>query len=216
VRPPTRYRHLLIADALPAPSPEQVAAIEALLGATLPQSFRDFLRVANGGSVAYVIDVPTGNGKNEPLSFSGVFSANEGTFADDTFVGEIRSGREYAKIPVGVLPFACDGGGSTVYLDLTPEGRGRVVAFVHGLPEWAGGGTDSAFLALAASFDDYVGKLRIDRESVLDRLEGVSSEADLDRVEQWLDAGLPEWGNDATLAEAAREARRRLASGGGN
>jgi hypothetical protein len=55
----------------------------------------------------------------------GLFSADEGTFCDGTFVGEIRSAREYVKIPQGVLPFARDGGGSVVYLDLSLEGNGR-------------------------------------------------------------------------------------------
>ena len=49
-------------------------------------------------------------------------------------MGEIRSAREYVKIPQGVLPFARDGGGSVVYLDLSREGNGRVVAFVMDRP----------------------------------------------------------------------------------
>jgi hypothetical protein len=115
----------------------------------LPASFREFLRVANGGHIPYSIDVPTGPGQTEPISFCGVFSAEEGTFCDETFLGEIRSARDYAKIPSGVLSLARDGGGSIVYLDLTPNGKGRVVAFVEGLPGWVGRRTESAFIELA-------------------------------------------------------------------
>ncbi len=101
-----RFRHLAIERAKPAPTKEQLAAIEDLLCAPLPASFHEFLQVANGGYLEYVIDVPFGDGKSEPLSFCGIFSAEDGDFCDETFVGEIRSSREYQKIPPGALPFA--------------------------------------------------------------------------------------------------------------
>lgn len=134
----SRFRHLAIEGAKPPPTETQLAIIETLLGANLPASFREFLRVANGGYLQYVVDVPSASGRIEQLCFDRIFSADEGTFLDETFIGEIRSAREYAKIPQGVLPFARDGGGSVVYLDLSCDGNGRVVAFVMGLPEWAG------------------------------------------------------------------------------
>jgi hypothetical protein len=206
-------RHLAIERAKPAPSDTQLAAIETLLGAKLPASFRDFLRVANGGYLEYVVDVPTGSGKIEPLCFCRIFSADEGTFCDQTFVGEIRSAREYVKIPQGVLPFARDGGGSVVYLDLTREGNGRVVAFVMGLPEWTGLRTDSAFIELASSFDAYVAKLRIDRDHVIDTLvHDVTDMSHVEATEEWLDIGMPRWREDAELVMILSEARRRLTS----
>jgi hypothetical protein len=207
----SRYRHLAIERAKPAPTDTQLAAIENLLGARLPASFRDFLRVANGGYLEYVVDVRMGSGKTEPLCFGGLFSADEGTFCDGTFVGEIRSAREYVKIPQGVLPFARDGGGSVVYLDLSLGGNGRVVAFVTGLPEWAGLRTESAFIELASSFDEYVAKLRIDRDTVIDQLlDDASNLSHVDATEEWLDIGMPRWREDAELVTTLREARRRL------
>ena len=212
----SRYRHLAIEGAKPAPTDSQLAAIETLLGARLPASFRDFLRVANGGSLAYVVDVPMGSGnmgsgKIEQLCFSGIFSADEGTFCDETFVGEIRSAREYVKIPQGVLPFARDGGGSVVYLDLSGEGNGRVVAFVRGLPEWTGRRTESAFIELASSFDEYVAKLRIDRDDVIDRLAHDATDmSHVEATEEWLDIVMPRWREDAELVTILSEARRRL------
>lgn len=208
----SRFRHLAIERAKPAPSDEQLRGIEDLLGAKLPGSFCKFLRVANGGYVEYVIDVPMGDGKTEALSFCGIFSADEGTFCDETFVGEIRSGREYAKIPLGVLPFARDGGGSIVYLDLSDEGRGRVVAFVEGLPAWTGLRTESAFIELASSFDEYVDKLHIDRGDVIRQLaEDAKEMAHVDATEEWLDVGMPRWRDDPELVEAVRAARRSVA-----
>jgi hypothetical protein len=206
-----RYRHLAIESAKPAPTESQLASIEALLGARLPVSFRDYLRVANGGYLEYVIDVPMGSGKTELISFCGLFSADEGTFCDETFVGEIRSAREYARIPKGVLPFARDGGGSVVYLDLSPKGNGRVVAFVTGLPGWTSLRTESAFIELAPSFDEYVSKLRIDRGAVIDHLVHDATDlSHVDATEEWLDIGMPDWREDAEMVTTLSEARSRL------
>lgn len=210
----TRYRHLAIEDAKSPPTEAQLRAIEDELGAKLPLSFREYLAVANGGHLEYSIDIPTGQGATEPLSFSGLFSADIGTFCDETFIGEIRSGREYTKIPKGVLPFARDGGGSIVYLDLSPEGNGRVVAFVMGLPEWASKRTESAFVEVAASFDEYLDKLRIDLDAVTDHLEfDVTQLSDITAIEELLDIGMPGWRNNSQLVTNIQAARERLTGG---
>jgi hypothetical protein len=210
----SRFRHLAIERTKPAPTDAQLAAIENLLGASLPQSFRDFLRAANGGYLEYVIDVSMRDGTSEQLSFCGIFAADAGTFCDETLVGEIRSGREHFKLPQGVLPFARDGGGSVVFLDLSSEGNGRVVAFVHGLPAWTGLRGESAFVELAPSFDEYVQKLRIDREAAVEHLEHDATElSHVEATEQWLDIGLPGWREqESALRQAVDEARRRLTS----
>jgi hypothetical protein len=208
----TKFRHLAIERTKPPPTEGQILAIETLLGAPLPASFRDFLQVANGGYLDYVVDVPVGDGQSEELCFCSIFSADEGNFCDETFLGEIRSARQYQKIPPGVLPFARDGGGSAVYLDLSPQGRGRVVAFVEGLPEWTGLRTQSAFIELAASFDEYVDKLRIDRNMVLFELPHAKSVAQLDATQEWLDIAIPSWRDDPELAAALRDARQRLSN----
>jgi cell wall assembly regulator SMI1 len=211
----SRYKHLAIDRAKPAPTPVQLASIERLLGARLPASFREFLQVANGGYVEYMIDVPFDDGKSEPLCFSSIFCADEGEFLDGTYVEEINSARQYQKIPPGVLPIARDGGGSMLYLDLSPEGKGRVVAFVEGLPEWTGLRTQSAFIELASSFDEYVEKLRIDREMVIDQLrQDAKTEAHVDATKEWLDIGIPKWREDSELAGAVEEARRRVSGRG--
>jgi hypothetical protein len=207
----SKFRHLAIEGAKPPPSEAQLRAIEDELGAKLPPSFLQYLAVANGGYLEYSIDVPTGSGKSEELSFCGLFSAEIGTFCDETFVGEIRSGRQYAKIPKGVLPFARDGGGSMVYLDLTTTGNGRVVAFVEGLPGWTGLRTESAFIELAASFDEYVDKLKIDLDAVVDHLKYDTVElSHIDATEEWLNIGLPNWQSNTLLVSTIREARERI------
>lgn len=210
----TRYRHLAIEDAKSPPSEAQLRAIEEELDAKLPLSFKEYLDVANGGHLEYCIDIPTGHGETEPISFSGLFSADIGTFCDETFIGEIRSGREYTKIPKGVLPFARDGGGSIVYLDLSSEGNSPVVAFVMGLPEWASKRTESVFIEVASSFDEYVDKLRIDLDVVTDRLEfDVTELSDITAIEELLDIGMPGWRDDSQVVTLIQAARERLMGG---
>jgi len=206
-----RYKHLAIDDAKHQPKKSELQAIEDLLGAELPEIFLDFLNVANGASIEYVIDVPLGKGKTEPISFCSIFSTEPGNYCDETFIGEIKSGRDYAKIPNKVLPFARDGGGSIVYLDLTEEGNGRVVAFVQGLPEWTGLRTESAFIELAATFDEYIRKLRIDRNLLIDQLQNdVSEISHIDATLEWLEVGMPEWRKDQEIMREIECAKNRI------
>jgi len=200
------FRHLAITGARPAPTRPQLAAIESLLGARLPEPYVEFLRVANGGYVEYAIDVPVAPGSTEPMSFSSIFAAAD-------LPEETRVAREISKIPAGVLPFARTGGDSVAYLDLTPEGAGRVVAFVTSLPEWTGSSRhEPAFIPLADSFDAFVAKLYISRELVLDQLEHDANErSHVEATEAFLDIGLPAWRTDARLAAAVRAAYARVA-----
>jgi hypothetical protein len=158
----TRFRHLAIEGAKPAPTAADIEAKEALLGACLPASFRAYLDVANGGYLEYSIDVDTG-------------------------------------------------GGRMVFLDLSPGGGGAVVAFVQGLPAWTARRVESAFVKIASSFDDYVDKLQIDRDAVIDHLShDVTEPSHIEAHEEWLDIGLPNWRDDRELAHAVAEARARV------
>lgn len=183
--------------------------MEEALGAALPDSFRDFLRVAGGGSIEYVFDVPTSGGGTEPMAFGAIFSAHASD--RENVIDEIASARKGMNTPPGVLPFARDGGGSIVFLDLSPEGGGKVVALLDSMPAWTGRERASGFVELAASFDAYVEKLHIDRDYVLDLLENdVSATSHIDATEAWLDIGIPEWREDAGLADAVKAARARV------
>jgi cell wall assembly regulator SMI1 len=207
-----RFRHLAIERARPALSDDELRVVEAKLGSELPDSFREFLRTASGGHIAYVVDVPTQHGGTEPIMFGSVFSARDED--PESILKELDAAREVTRVPPGVLPFARDGGGSIVYLDLSPHGQGRVVAFVDGLPAWTGRERASGFVEIATSFDEYVSKLHIDRDDVLDVLQNdVSEQSHVDATEEWLDIGMPRWREqDAELAAAAAEARARVAT----
>lgn len=208
----TRYRNLAINASHPPPSDAEVAAVEDLLGAALPESFKSFLQVANGGNIDCMVDVPMDNGKTEALSFSALFSTGGGKPGDETFLGELRFLRENMKIPKGVLPIARNGGGSILFLDISPQGKGRVVAFVEGLPEWTGLRTESAFLEIAKSFDEYIDKLYIDRTELLYQIANdLTQEEYIDATEEYLDIGLPDWRKDQELVAAIQAARSKLA-----
>lgn len=204
------FRHLVIEEAQAPPTLGEIEAIEAELGARLPASFVEYLTAANGGYLEYTVDVTMANGKTEQLSFCSLFSSRP-TPRACSFVDEIRNARELIQAPPGVLPMARDGGSSMLYLDLSPEGKGRVVAYIQGLPEWAGLRTESGFTELAKSFDEYIALLQIDREALLDHLRYDGSEpAHLDAMEEYLDLGVPAWREDPELREAVQAARARV------
>ena len=207
----SRYKHLAIEEAKPAPTEDELAAIETLLGCPLPNSFKDYLDVANGGYLDYIIDAPTGNGETEPLSFSRLFSTQEDTLGSRTFVSEIHAQRDHTEIPKCVLPFAEDGMGSVVFLDLTSDGNGRVIAFVKGLPEWAGLRTQSEFIVLASPFDDYIETLRIDRDAIIDNLKTYAKElSHIETTEEYLDIGMPKWREDTELFSVLSDMREHI------
>lgn len=148
-----KYQHLEILDAKGAPAPEEVAAIEALLGRQLPADFLDFLSVANGALLEYCVRVPP---DDKLVSFYDVFLAGKNKPGEyySTFIQEIEMEREHREIPKEFLPFASDGAHAIVYLDLTPEGNGRVIASLYGYV-WTGH-QDDGYIVLAPSFAGYI------------------------------------------------------------
>lgn len=210
----TRFRNLLILDALEPPERAAIDAIERELGAALPTSFVDFLNVANGAYHRYVIDVPIDQSNSEEIGFGMLFYAGQKGKNRETFLESLLMAKGHGSIPAGVLPIARDGGGSTVFLDLTSRGRGRVVALVTGLPEWAGLRRESAFLELAGDFDEYLEMLRVSRSEAIDILEReVATEDCLNEIVEWLDLGVPDWRSDVELSRSFESAAGRIRSG---
>lgn len=150
-----KYKHLEIDDAKDAPTPEDIAAIEALLGRRLPPDFLDFLSVANGAYVPYCVRVQPGG---EIVNFYDIFLAGKNKPGEhyQTFIREIELEREQKEIPKEFLPFASDGSHASAYLDLTPEGNGRVVAHLDGYSVWDKRSRDVQFIVLAPSFAAYI------------------------------------------------------------
>ena len=148
-----KYQHLEILDAKDAPAPEDIAAIEALLGRPLPADFLDFLSVANGAQLEYCVRVPP---HDKIVCFYDIFLAGKNKPGEfySTFIQEIELERQQSQIPKEFLPFASDGAHGVLYLDLTPEGNGRVVVSMEGWV-WNGGQGDG-YVVLAPSFAAYV------------------------------------------------------------
>jgi hypothetical protein len=71
-------------------------------------------------------------------------------------------GQRSGRFPRQVVPFARDGDGSAVCLDLTGKGRGRVVAYVLGLPAGTGCGQADALVTVAPDFERYLAALEYD------------------------------------------------------
>jgi len=196
-----KYKHIVIQNPTGPPDASELAVIERELGVALPPSFVDFLRVANGGSPEYSINVPPGP-DGEELMFCDLFVAGkdrDGEYGAGTLLGEIREHRNLYNIPVEVLPFARDGGDNVVFLDLTVQGGGRVVAFVHGLPAWTGGHEDDRLVEVAPGFDEYISNLHLPEDIVNEAVELIEQALkDNDPVRlganrELLDLAVPDW-----------------------
>ena len=175
-----------------------------MLGTRLPDSFREFLRVAHGGYIEYDVDVPLEGGRAEVMSFCQVFDLNE-------LQEEIQRWQELSHIPKAVLPFARSGGGSAVFLDVSKDRHGVVVALVEGMPAWTGLRPESAFIKVASSFDEYVDKLHINRKNLLEVLAiEASKRTHLNATKEFLDIALPKWRDDKELVAAVDAAAKRI------
>lgn len=151
-----KFREFIIYKPQEPPTKSEIEEIESFLGAKLPFEFVEFLNYANGGVMNYCVEIAQ---INDILSFCSIFSTKKlnsyGT-KHETFIHEIFECREIFKTPKEVLPFAIDGGGSLLFLDLTKGGKSRVVAFVHGLPEWTGRLGEDNFIEIAPNFENYL------------------------------------------------------------
>ena len=158
-----RYHHVVIQNPLPSPGPEELTAVEQELGAALPALFAEFLTIAHGGTCDFVFDAD-----GETISLGRIFRLERDPDSElrlgydyGTILGELGAEREAKRLPKQVLPFAQGGGDVWIYLDLTPEGSGRIVAFLQGLPDWTGLRQESAFVEVAPSFNAFLESLRV-------------------------------------------------------
>jgi len=158
--PAGRFLHLEIDAPKAPPTPEEIAAIEAAAGASLPAELLDFLRAANGGRLDYTFELPTGAGPF-PLCFYTLYSTRlpaPGRPPAGLVLHELEIERRLKGLRAGLLPIAGDGGTSVLYVDLAPESYGRVVAYVEGLPGWDGT-PEGSFVDLAPGLPSYLSAL---------------------------------------------------------
>jgi hypothetical protein len=186
------YRNRIIEDTRPAPSAELVAALEGLLGCRLPDDYRQFLEVCNGGYAVYEINAPLGDGSSEPLSFCYLNSlTSPGTWRTLPF--ELTQARQEPEFPaLKVVPIASSGGGSRLFLDLRADCR--VVAFIEGLPAWTGRHQQDELVTVAGSFNDYLDALFISDDAIIDAITDFDRATDdPERLVKWFDTGDQNW-----------------------
>lgn len=175
--------------------PGQIGELEAAIGRTLPADYRQFISVANGGTLPYSVRLPPDAAGGELLEFSALTRVR-GT------VGLAEAWKNFGNtvfaehLPHGLLEVAQDGGGSTLFIDLRDESFGSVWAFVFGLPEWTGSSRSSMGGLVAATWSAYLDMLTLEE----DYAREVWAEAQVNpdaawtaAVVAWLDSGLPEW-----------------------
>ena len=198
----TRYRNIFIKDSAGAPTAAEIEAIEQELGARLPADYLDFLQVANGGSTDFSARVPPPHG--EPILLAVVFSTHadaRDSYSSETILGEIETAREIWQIPPQVLPFGSEGAECEFFLDLTPEGNGRVVVYLAGLPAWTGRRPDDAFVPVANSFTEFIDSLAVEPDMLTELLADARAAQDepyAKALEEVLARSLPGWWEEPT------------------
>ncbi len=203
----TAYKNTVITDAHDAPSDADIKKLETNLTTQLPQSFKDFLAVANGGDLGfYYLDIEHPEMKI-PRSFGflyGTKSKTEGLPMGD-FEHEIVQSRDAAQLPNEVLPVARDNSGCELYIDLTPgEGSGNVVAFIQGIEGWDDQPKDNAWITIALDWDDYLSRLKLEEVFCKEQIEEALTKKDNDKLQYliaFMDLAKPKWRDDKNFSE---------------
>lgn len=182
--------------------PDELRALEGEAG-QLPSEYRTFIELANGGRLEYDIRVPPSD-TGEAIGFTELYQVGRdqrGEYGYGTLLGEYRRRNDWWLAEhvsmEWMLPIARTAGNGFLFIDLSPDNIGRVVAFVPGLPQWAGLTERNVLATVADTFDAYLDALFIDDETAQMNWEDVRHAAPEDAgrrvVEQWLDDGLPDW-----------------------
>ncbi len=198
-----RYRGRTVFGPFVAVRDSELDALEYEVGCRLPNSYREFITLANGGTLEYGVRVPP-DGNGEVVSFEDLYRVggdDSGEYGPGTLIGEYRRRHDWWLAEhvamEHLLPIARGGGGDTLFLDLDPESFGRLHALVYGLPEWTGLRQDTVMVVVAETFDDYLDSLFIDDDLAETNWEAVQTsdvgDPRRNAVRRWLDEGLPGW-----------------------
>jgi SMI1 / KNR4 family (SUKH-1) len=204
----TKFGEIIIKDFLGAPDEAEIEALEEQLQAKLPDSYKAFLQVANGGNLdGYFVDIDHPDMKI-PRSFSLLYGTKQRLDGSPfgVFSHEIGLSREAAQLPPQVLPIARDNSGCELYLDLTDFetlGEDRVVAFIHGIPDIENQPEANAWVTIAMHFDEFIKQLRTDEEFYLevlqDTLDKPNDEKQVQMID-FLDLAMPDWRKQESFA----------------
>ncbi len=204
----SKFGDIIIKDYLGAPEASDIETLETLLQTKLPDSYKAFLQVANGGNLdGYYIDVDHPDMKI-PRSFSLLYGTKprlEGS-KFGMFAHEIELSREAAQLPPQVLPIARDNSGCELYLDLTDyeiSGEDRVVAFIHGIPDIEDQPEANAWVTIALHFEDFLKALQTDEEYYIEVLQETLDKPNPEKQTQmidFLDQAMPDWRGQEAFA----------------
>jgi hypothetical protein len=121
----------------PPPTDRQLALVEQLIGVQLPIDYVSFLRFSNGGRPMLDTFYIEREGNSEPWTIDHFFSITSDSLAtSDTDEVVWQYSSLQPDIPRACLPIASDAFGDILSLDLTREGKGSVIFWVHDEEDW--------------------------------------------------------------------------------
>jgi len=187
------YKNLYIEDINQAASDQEIQLLEQTLEASLPEDYKDFLRICNGGYLEYEIEITFEDGNSEYMCYGSLYQLNSSeTWESNPF--ELKNERGVEGFPEKVLPIARDGGSSKLFLDL--RDGGGVIAYLQGLPGWTGLRQTDCLVKVADTFTEYLSKLQITDLMVKDHIESMHlTEEAIKLTMEWFDSGAEGWRN---------------------
>ena len=137
-----------VTDAGPGLTEDELDAVEAQIGQSLPQSLREHYAEYNGGQLQnFAFSAPDGQ-TVELHAFLAMDPEDEGEFEETYQQARVDPG----YLPGDLVPFATDPGGALFCISETPETAGQVFLFN---PEEADD-PDTALVYLAPSLREFV------------------------------------------------------------
>lgn len=186
-----QYQHIFFEAENLVARPEHIRALEATLGHNLPDDYRQFLLICNGGTIDYEVIIDFGDGTDEAIGFEFFFGLDpEQEWRFNPF--ELENKRESKEFPShGLLPIAEDSGGSQLFLDV--RAGYCITAYIRGLPVWTGLRQTDVFLKVADSFDHFLSLLTLTDEYIEETIGELRPETNTKVLEARLDSVRPGW-----------------------
>jgi len=142
---------------LPLPTSTQIAAIENLVGMVLPESYVNFLKCSNGGHPE-LDTIETDDGKVWAVNRLFHIAATAGDLSDTEDV-VWRYHHRWPGARRELLPIANDGGDNLFCLDLSRDGNGQIVCYIHDEP-------GSPLIHIASSFEALIDALVVNPDYI--------------------------------------------------
>ncbi len=141
----------------PAPTPEEIAAVESVVAASLPATYVDFLRFSNGGQPELDTFYVSTDAGAEAWNVNSFFHISSDTDSTESVMWVYNRLRRY--LPERVLPIAGNGGGDVIALDLRAGSYGHVILWVHDEPA-------EPLRIVSSSFEEFVGSLEVNPDYI--------------------------------------------------